>query len=221
MLIVTTTVAILGAAWLLAGFAAPLWAWLGGAAAALLWASAAGQLSPALFWTLWATWGACASLLIPALRRMLVAAPAVATVRKILPPISDTEREALEAGTVWFDADLFSGTPDWDRFLSHAAPSLSQEEQEFLDGPTEELCRDLDDWQITRDRGLPPDTWEFIKDRGFLGMIIPKAYGGLGFSAQGHSAVVQKIATRSSSAAVTVTRAVFDASPSRVALTNA
>jgi acyl-CoA dehydrogenase len=119
--------------------------------------------------------------------------------------MSDTEREAIEAGTVWWDAELFSGKPDW-RVL-HAQPKavLSGEEQAFLDGPVEALCHMIDDWQVNFElRNLPPEVWAFIGENGFFGMIIPKAYGGLGFSALAHSAVVSKIATRSIVAAVTV-----------------
>lgn len=140
------------------------------------------------------------------LRKRLISAPALSWYRKVLPPMSDTERDAIEAGTVWWDAELFSGRPDWEKLRSLSRPTLSPEEQAFVDGPTEELCRMLDDWQITHELGdLPQDIWSFIKDKGFLGMIIPKDYGGLGFSALAHSEVVMKISSRSLTAAVTVT----------------
>jgi len=192
-------------AWLLAGLGAPLAVWVATAGAALGWATwSVGEMGPGLI-SLWALWGVVAVMIIPMVRRALIIAPALRGIRNALPPVSQTEREALEAGTVWWDADLFSGRPRWDRFLAEPAPALSAEEQAFLDGPVETLCAMLDDWRITHEwRDLPPDAWDFIKDRGFLGMIIPKHYGGLGFSAQAHSAVVQKIATRSSTAAVTV-----------------
>ncbi|MEM9684669.1 MAG: acyl-CoA dehydrogenase, partial [Pseudomonadota bacterium] len=139
------------------------------------------------------------------LRKRLISAPALSWYRKVLPPMSDTERDAIEAGTVWWDAELFSGRPDWEKLRSLSRPTLSPEEQAFVDGPTEELCRMLDDWQITHELGdLPQDIWSFIKDKGFLGMIIPKDYGGLGFSALAHSEVVMKISSRSLTAAVTV-----------------
>ena len=116
--------------------------------------------------------------------------------RRILPDMSQTEKEAIDAGTVWWDGELFSGKPDWDRLLETPEPRLSAEEQAFLDGPVEELCAMCDDWEITHERqDLPPQVWQFIKDQGFLGMIIPKKYGGLGFSALAHSAVVMKLAT--------------------------
>ncbi len=139
------------------------------------------------------------------IRQRLISAPVLRWYRGVLPPMSDTEREAIDAGTVWWDADLFSGAPDWDKMRTLAAPTLSQEEQEFLDGPTERLCEMLDDWQITHELGdLPPDVWKFIAREGFFGMIIPKERGGLGFSALAHSAVIMKISTRSLTAAVTV-----------------
>ncbi|MCG8544424.1 MAG: acyl-CoA dehydrogenase, partial [Alphaproteobacteria bacterium] len=142
--------------------------------------------------------------LIQRLRKNLISAPVLHWYRKVLPPMSDTEREAIEAGTVWWDAELFSGRPDWDAMRSLAKPVLTAEEQAFLDGPTETLCGMLNDWAIQESGDLPPEIWQFIKDQGFLGMIIPKAYGGLGFSALAHSTVVMKISTRSLPAAVTV-----------------
>ena len=142
---------------------------------------------------------------VPPLRRALISNRILAIYRRILPDMSQTEKEAIDAGTVWWDADLFSGKPDWDKLLATPEPRLSAEEQAFLDGPVEELCAMLNDWEITHERqDLPPRVWQFIKDKGFLGMIIPKAYGGLGFSALAHSAVVMKLSTRSSTAAISV-----------------
>jgi acyl-CoA dehydrogenase len=146
-----------------------------------------------------------AVLTIPRLRRKLITDRILAVYRRILPDMSQTEKEAIDAGTVWWDGDLFSGKPDWDKLLGIPEPRLSAEEQAFLDGPVEELCAMCDDWEITHERqDLPPQVWQFIKDKGLLGMIIPRQYGGLGFSALGHSAVVQKLATRSSTAAISV-----------------
>jgi acyl-CoA dehydrogenase len=142
---------------------------------------------------------------IPALRRAVLSNRVLAIYRRILPDMSQTEKEAIDAGTVWWDGDLFSGKPDWDKLLATPAPRLSPEEQAFLDGPVEELCAMCNDWEITHERqDLPAHVWQFIKDKGFLGMIIPKQYGGLGFSAIAHSAVVMKLATRSSTAAISV-----------------
>jgi acyl-CoA dehydrogenase len=140
-----------------------------------------------------------------AIRKRLISAPVLHLYRKLMPPMSDTEREAIEAGTVWWDAELFAGAPNWAAMRAQRFPKLSAEEQAFLDGPTEALCAMLDDWRIVHELGdLPPEVWRFIREKGFLGMIIPKAFGGLGFSALAHSAVVMKISTRSLAAAVTV-----------------
>jgi acyl-CoA dehydrogenase len=142
---------------------------------------------------------------VPLLRILLISKPVYSLFRKKLPPISPTEREALDAGTVWWDGELFSGKPDWDRLLSLPTPGLTEEEKAFLSGPVEELCRMLDDWRIAEDlRDLPPEVWRFILEKGFFGLIIPKEYGGYGFSALAHSQVIMKIAGRSYAAAVTV-----------------
>ena len=141
---------------------------------------------------------------LASLRRQSISQPLMAKVRKILPRMGETERIALEAGTVWWDGDLFSGQPDWRKLLEFKPQPLSAEEQAFLDGPVEELCTLLDDWAIQQKRDLDPEIWDFMKKHGFFGMIIPKAYGGLEFSAIGHSAVVVKLASRSITAAVTV-----------------
>ncbi len=144
-------------------------------------------------------------LAIPTLRRKLVSDGMLARFRRIMPPMSQTEREALEAGTVWWDGELFSGRPAWRRLLATKAPALTADEQRFLDNDTEALCAMSSDWEATNvHKDLPPRVWQFIKDRGFLGMIIPKEYGGLGFSAWAHSQVVTKLSTRSGTAAVTV-----------------
>jgi len=146
-----------------------------------------------------------AVLNIPILRRAVISNHILAVYRRILPDMSQTEKEAIDAGTVWWDADLFSGRPDWDKLLAVREPRLAAEEQAFLDGPVEELCAMCNDWEISHQRqDLPAQVWQFIKDKGFLGMIIPKKYGGLGFSALAHSAVVMKLSTRSSAAAITV-----------------
>lgn len=144
-------------------------------------------------------------LVIPFLRRHLFSNFVLTIFRKILPQISQTEREALDAGTVWWEGELFSGKPDWHKLLAYPKPVLSPEEKAFLDGPVEQLCEMLDEWSITHEHhDLPEHVWQFIKDNGFFGMIIPKEYGGLGFSALAHSEVVMKISTRSGTAAVTV-----------------
>ena len=125
--------------------------------------------------------------------------------RRVLPSMSDTEREALEAGDVWWDADLFTGNPDWSKLLDTPPATLTADEQAFLDGPVDELCAMLDEWKINWEcRDLPPEVWDFIKQKKFFGMIIPTEHGGLGFSPYAHSEVVRKISSRSLVAAVTV-----------------
>jgi acyl-CoA dehydrogenase len=146
-----------------------------------------------------------AVLNISALRRALISNRILAIYRRILPAMSQTEQEAIDAGTVWWDGELFSGEPNWEKLLHYPRPRLSNEEQAFVDGPVEELCGMLSDWETTAVyQDLPPQVWQFIKDKGFLGMIIPKRYGGLEFSAYAHSCVVMKLATRSGAAAVSV-----------------
>ena len=137
--------------------------------------------------------------------RIELTRPVFAFLKRSLPRISRTEQEALEAGDVWWDAELFSGKPNWSRLLELPPPALSARERAFLDGPVETLCRMLDDWDITHHRkDLPPEVWDYIRKERFFGMIIPEEYGGLGFSALAHSEVVMKIASRSITAAVTV-----------------
>jgi acyl-CoA dehydrogenase len=138
------------------------------------------------------------------LRRDWLTRPIFRWAQHALPSLSDTEREAIEAGDVWWDADLFGGNPDWAKLLAVPPASLSAEEQAFLAGPVEQVCGMLDDWEITWERrDLPPEVWDFLKTRKFFAMIIPKEYGGLGFSAYAHSEVVRKLSTRSVSLAVT------------------
>ena len=146
-----------------------------------------------------------AGFAVKPLRRLLISNRLFSLYRKVMPKLSTTEREALEAGTVWWDAELFSGKPRWRRLLRHPAPHLSEREQEFIDGPVEELCLMLDDWEICeKHRNLPESAWQFIRDNRFFSMIIPKEFGGLEFSAQANSAVVMKLASRNLTAAVTV-----------------
>jgi acyl-CoA dehydrogenase len=138
-------------------------------------------------------------------RRDYITKPIFSFARRVLPPMSDTEREALEAGDVWWDADLFTGDPDWSKLLANAPATLTGEEKAFLNGPVDELCAMLDDWRINWEwRDLPPEAWDFIKKHKFFGMIIPEQFGGLGFSPYAHSEVVRKISSRSLTAAVTV-----------------
>ncbi|MGY6275536.1 acyl-CoA dehydrogenase [Methylomonas sp. MgM2] len=139
------------------------------------------------------------------LRRRLLTRPLFDRMRRQLPPMSENEKEALQAGNTWWDAELFGGKPDWRKLAGLPASRLSDEEQAFLDGPVETLCAMLDDWEITHiRRDLPEAVWTYIKRHKFCGIIIPKSYGGLAFSEFAHSQIVMKIASRSVSAAVTV-----------------
>jgi len=155
---------------------------------------------------LWGIFLICSlTLLVTPVRRRLLTAPLFHLFRRNVPKLSLTEQEALDAGTVWWDGELFSGKPDWRCLLSYPDSPLSGEEQAFLDGPVEELCGMLDDWRITdTDQDLPAEIWEYLIEHRFFAMIIPRVYGGLGFSARAHSEVVMKLSTRSVTTAVTV-----------------
>lgn len=140
-----------------------------------------------------------------AIRKDILSAPLLNWVRGRLPTLSDTESEALKSGSVDWDGELFSGRPDWNKLLSAEPASLSTEELAFLDGPVEQLCAMLNDWQITHEHyDLPEDVWAFIRENGFFGLMIPSEKGGKGFSHTAHSEIVMKISTRSVSTAVTV-----------------
>jgi acyl-CoA dehydrogenase len=177
---------------------------------ALLAYTAGGALQPQPATTpwlvvLWLAFALLALFNVEALRTRFVTRPFLRTYRRMLPSMSDTEREALEAGTVWWDGELFTGRPDWNMLLSAKAPQLTAEEQAFVDGPCEELCRMVDDWDVTHRRAdLPPEVWDFLKKKGFFAMIIPKKYGGLEFSAYAHSCVLVKLSSRSATLSSTV-----------------
>ncbi|WP_020410112.1 acyl-CoA dehydrogenase [Hahella ganghwensis] len=162
--------------------------------------------SPLGLLLLWAGYIAAITLLnFPDLRRQYLTTRIFGWVSRVLPGLSDTEKEAIAAGTVSWDGELFSGKPNWHHLLNMPKPELSDAEVAFINGPVNELCTQLDDWEITHERyDLPPEIWQFIKDNGFFGMIVPKKYGGLELSALAHSTAVMKIATRSITAAVTV-----------------
>jgi len=180
-----------------------VWAVLLAAAVGVLWLAGMSKALALLFWALVlsgyllftrADW-----------RRRWLSGPLYARIRAGFPSISDTERAALEAGDVWWEGELFRGAPDWRQLHDVPAPRLSEREQAFLAGPVEQLCAMLDDWDIHhRLHDLPEEVWAFLKRERFFGLIIPESYGGLGFSAYAHSCVVQKIASRSAAAAVTV-----------------
>jgi acyl-CoA dehydrogenase len=180
------------------------WSMIIGAGLLLLTLAGAFSFIPGLL--LWALFLIIAlALNVPEWRRRFVSNPMLRYIRRALPPISDTEREAIEAGTVWWDAQLFSGDPDWRQLLEVPTPKLSDEEQAFLDGPVEELCRMADDWQITHElNDLPREIWDFLATHRFYGLNIPKKYGGHEFSPLANSAIVVKVASRSGTAGVTV-----------------
>ena len=140
---------------------------------------------------------------LPVLRRIL-SARLMKLMKSVLPSIGETEEAVLQAGTVWWEADLFSGSPEWRKLIDFKLPALSAEEQAFLAGPVETLCAMLDEEAIAQQRDLPEPAWRYIKEQGFLGMVISKEYGGLGFSAAGHAAVITRLSTVSSVAAISV-----------------
>ena len=184
---------------------APLFAWLG---LGLAWLAAVGWAAGWGFgWTvlaLLAYGGALGAMMNEGMRLKRITGPIFKAFRAVLPTMSQTEKDALEAGTVWWEGELFAGKPDWNKLQSYPWPKLNAEEQSFLDNETDELCRLTDDWDCTQKGDMPAEVWQYIKDKGFLGMIIPKEYGGKGFSAFAHSQVVTKLSTRSSAPAVTV-----------------
>src|SRR5689334_6403317 len=138
------------------------------------------------------------------LRKAIISRPFLKAYMRMLPSMSQTEKEALEAGTVWWDGELFTGKPKFEKLLASKAPTLTAEEQAFIDGPCEELCRMYDDWEVTHKRGdMPGKVWDYLKHKGFFAMIIPKKYGGLEFSAYAHSCVLVKLASRSGLLAAT------------------
>ncbi|MFQ6046467.1 MAG: acyl-CoA dehydrogenase [Gemmatimonadales bacterium] len=183
----------------------PYWAWLGPAVLALAWWWVTGVKSPVLFDGLVGGFAVLAIVFgVPALRRVLISGWLMRLVKPMLPRMGDTERIALEAGTVWWDGDLFSGDPDWQKLLDFEPRGVSEKEQAFLDGPVEELCAMVKEWDVVQAGDLPPNVWHFLRRNGFFGIIIPESYGGLGFSAAAHSAIITKLASRSVTAAVTV-----------------
>ena len=185
--------------------AAAYWAWLVPGALALVWWGAGGVGSPALCGVVAGVFVALALTFgIPPLRRRIVSGWVMRLISPLLPPMGETERIALEAGTVWWDGDLFSGDPDWEKLLAFKPRQLSERERAFLEGPVEELCAMVKEWEVVQAGDLSPEVWDFIKHHGFFGMIIPETYGGLGFSAAAHSAVITKLSSRSVTAAVTV-----------------
>ena len=204
MLLLWIVALVVGIAWLAHRRVAPMPA-LGAVAVFLL---AMGIFSHAPGWLLAIFWilllAVALPLALPDLRRKHFTAPMFSWFKKTLPPMSQTERDAIDAGTVWWDGELFSGRPDWDQLLAYPKVQLTEEEQAFIDGPTEELCAMVTDWEIGQTMDLPPRAWAHIKEHGFFALIIPKEFGGKGFSAYAHSQVAMKLATRSGDLASTV-----------------
>jgi acyl-CoA dehydrogenase len=192
-------------AFVLAMQRAPLWAWtLALAAAAYIWQSGLLYGEPAelefgLFGAIaWVLVAVLAALCVPAVRQAALIQPLFRKIKGILPRVSATEQAALDAGTIGFDAELFSGQPDWDKLRAVPPITLTEEEKAFLNGPTNELCRLANDWTIRHsNKEIPKEVWDFAKQHGFLGMLISKEHGGLGFSAQAQSLILGRIASRS------------------------
>ena len=177
---------------------APLWAW-----------ALAGLVALVGFGAPLALVGVFVALalvfLVPPVRRLLSGGVMkLMEALKFLPVISQTEQEAIDAGTVWLEGELFSGKPDGDKLLAAGYPDLTDEERAFLDGPVEELCQMVDDWEVWQRRDLPAEVWQKLKDDRFFGLIVPKAFGGHGFSPSANSAIVAKAASASSALGITV-----------------
>lgn len=165
-----------------------------------------GSFYQVVSWIGWIIFGAIAvPLNMTNIRQQYISKPLLKAFQSIMPEMSRTEKEAIDAGTTWFEADLFRGAPDWQKLHNYPAPRLSAEEQAFLDGPVEEVCRMVDDWDTTHTRAdLAPEIWQYLKDNKFFAMIIKKQYGGLEFSAYAQSRVLQKLTGASSVLASTV-----------------
>lgn len=193
------TVGIVGVLLLLGYIGASYWMWATSGAALLF-----GFAAP--LWG-WIVYGVLVILFgIPPIRRVILTANLVRFLKakNFLPVISETERTAIEAGNVWVDGELFSGKPDFKKIMKEGYPNLNEEEQAFLDGPVEEICGMTNDWEVLQNRDLPPQVWQYMKEQRFLGIIIPKKYGGLGFSPSANSAIVAKLMSRCGPLAISV-----------------
>ncbi len=183
---------------ILAYFSVPIWGWALGLIVLL-------QVSGAHWLLFILTLLICGALTYAPLRQKIAIAPIFKAFKKVIPTLSKTEREAIDAGTVWWDAEVFSGKPNWETLDNYRDLKLTDEEQAFLDGPVEELCKMINDWEVVhKTHNLSPQTWAYLKEQRFFAMIIKKEYGGLEFSNYAHAKVVGKIASRSLSAAITV-----------------
>lgn len=186
---------IMAAVVVLAFFSAPAWVW---AAVGVVFALAGVfPVWPAVLWL-----AVCLVLMVRPVRMAVLSRPAFKLFKNILPPLSATEQAAIDAGTVWWDAEIFNGKPDWRKLSAYRDPKLTEEEQSFLNNETETLCQMLNDWKFTHhDKDLPPEVWQYVKEQGFIAMIINKKYGGKQFSHYAHAKVATKIASRSPAAA--------------------
>ncbi|MES3036495.1 MAG: acyl-CoA dehydrogenase, partial [Bdellovibrionota bacterium] len=193
--IILTIVLLLG----LGFFGVPLWAWV--IAILFLLAGFGAPVAVLVGFFL-----VSLIFLIKPIRTNLISKGIAALFKKFdfIPKISATEKSALDAGVVWVEKDLFSGKPDFDSIMKEPYPDLTAEEKAFVNGPVDKLCEIANPWQIWKSRDIPKDVWDYIKKERFLGMIIPKEYGGLGFSALCHSEVIQKISSRSIPVAIQV-----------------
>ena len=177
-----------------------------GLAIILLAITFSGCIAGVIMAIVWLVFAIAALVLnVESLRKKYLTGPVLKRIKQILPPISVTEQQAIDAGTIWWEAELFSGNPNWDTFNNYSPASITKSERDYLDGPVEDLCAMLDDWDITHNRNdLPAEVWDYLKTNQFFGLIIPKEFGGLGFSAVANSEIVMKIASRSGTAGVTV-----------------
>ena len=197
--VAATVGGIIVLALILAYVGAPLWLWTVATGLAL-W----GLAAPLWLWMLFAIVAVLFN--VRPLRRAIVTAPLMKLLDRlgVLPSIGETERVALEAGTSWIERDFLSGKPDFQKILDEVYPELTEKEQAFLEGPVEEVCRMTDDWDVRQREDLSPEVWQYLKEEGFFGMVIPEEYGGHGFSANGMNAVIAKLGSRSIPLAVTV-----------------
>ncbi|MEW7313739.1 acyl-CoA dehydrogenase FadE [Buttiauxella gaviniae] len=171
----------------------------------LAWTAALGFAGIWSFWVLVPLAIILVPLIVTPIRKSLISAPVFRSFRKVMPPMSRTEKEAIDAGTTWWEGDLFRGKPDWEKLHNYPQPKLTEEEQAFIDGPVEEACRLANDFQITHEMAdLPPELWAYLKEHRFFAMIIKKEYGGLEFSAYAQSRVLQKLSGVSGILAITV-----------------
>ncbi len=171
----------------------------------LVYTAAMGAIGLWSFWALVPVAVVLLPLVLVSVRRSLISGPALKAFQKVMPPMSRTEKEAIDAGTTWWEGDIFRGTPDWKKLHDYPQPKLTEEEQAFLDGPVEEACRMANDFQITHELAdLPPELWAYLKEHRFFAMIIKKQYGGLEFSAYAQSRVLQKLSGVSGILAITV-----------------